>query len=66
MSTIIDYRMWRIAFNAIYAEVGAANILETMQDRYTITGWTALEDYTGIRISCVDERLLAEFLLRYA
>lgn len=66
MSTIIDYRVWRVAFNAIYAEVGGENILETLQHRYTITGWTALADYTGIRISCVDERLLAEFLLRYA
>lgn len=66
MSTIIDYRVWLAAFNAIYNEVGGENILETLQHRYTIMEWTVLADYTEIKISCVDERLLAEFLLRYA
>lgn len=66
MKTVLDYLVWSTAFHAIYAEVGGENILETLQNRYTITDWIVLADYTEISISCVDKRLLAEFLLRYA
>lgn len=66
MKTFVDYNVWKIAYTAICREVKTANVVDTLQERYGIDDWIVNNDFSQMKISCRDERLIIEFLLRYA
>lgn len=66
MKTVLDYRLWTIAFGALYNEIGSEKIMRVLYKRYGISDWCVDSDFCTITVTSDDERLLAEFLLRYA
>ena len=66
MKTTVDYNVWKIAYYAIRREVEASNITVTLAELYGIEDWLANSDFSQVTISCRDERLVTEFLLRWA
>ena len=66
MKTFVDYNVWKIAYHAICREVGVSKVMVTLEEQYGIDDWIVNNDFSQIKISCVDERLVTEFLLRWA
>lgn len=66
MKTAVDLKLWRIAYLAIGREVGACNVIVTLAELYGIEDWLANPDFSQVIIWCRDERMVTEFLLRYA
>lgn len=66
MKTAVDLKLWRIAYFAICREVGVSKVMVTLEELYGIEDWLANPEFSKITISCRDERMVTEFLLRYA